>query len=302
MTFLGLGFTPDNRAVAASFCDHTLQIWETATGGRRTGYALDDKYALIRGMIPQRQFAFSPDGRLLAHGHSSGAVVVRAADTGKELARLAGHRGLLTAVAFAPDSKTLATGSADSTVLLWDVTALRERLRPKGARLGAGELEAAWEALGRRDAAKAYAALCRLADAPGSAVPYLRERLRPVAAAEGAKAERLIPALDSAQFRERERARAELLKLGAAAVPALREALKRKLSLEAERRVRDLLGRLTQERLVLEDLRYLRAVEALERAGTAEARAVLRRLAAGSRGAPPTRAAQAALDRLGAAP
>ena len=35
---------------------------------------------------------------------------------------LTGHTGCVWSVAFAPDGHTLATGSADQTVILWDVT------------------------------------------------------------------------------------------------------------------------------------------------------------------------------------
>jgi hypothetical protein len=57
---------------------------------------------------------------------------------------------------------------------------------------------------------------------------------------------------------------------------------------------------LTSGTLTAEQLRVVRAVEALERIGTPEARRLLKTLADGGPGELPTREAQAALDRLAA--
>src|SRR4029079_9588674 len=63
--------------------------------------------------------AVSPDGRVLAVSASVPRLLETA--TGSEILRLpAGHRGNVTALAFAPNGRTLATSGADSTVLVWD--------------------------------------------------------------------------------------------------------------------------------------------------------------------------------------
>jgi WD40 repeat protein len=71
---------------------------------------------------------FSPDGRRLAWGRYCG-VSLWDRDTGK-LSWSESHGGLVSAVQFSPDSGSLVTGSADGTVLLWDLARLRRREHP----------------------------------------------------------------------------------------------------------------------------------------------------------------------------
>ena len=42
-------------------------------------------------------------------------------DTSKQIARLYGHRGIVTSVVFSPDGNSIASGSVDNTIRLWDV-------------------------------------------------------------------------------------------------------------------------------------------------------------------------------------
>ena len=113
--------------------------------------------------------------------------------------------------------------------------------------------------------------------------------------------ERLITDLDSDRFEVRDAAARELTQLGEQVEPALRRVLEGKPSPEARRRVEALL---TGPRRVRspEGLRGLRAVQALECVGTAEARRVLEGLSRGAPEARLTREAKAALRRLAGGP
>ncbi len=75
---------------------------------------------------------YAPDGTLVAVG-LGGTIELRDAATLEPRQRLKGHTNALSALAFTPDSKTLASGAQDDTVIrLWDVGAARELRRLEG--------------------------------------------------------------------------------------------------------------------------------------------------------------------------
>jgi hypothetical protein len=109
---------------------------------------------------------------------------------------------------------------------------------------------------------------------------------------------KLIAELEARSFVVREKASAELERLGELAAADLRKALAGQPSLELRRRVETLLGRLRRPPLSAEPLRQVRAVEVLERVGSAEAKRLLETLAGGAPGVRLTEEARAALKRL----
>jgi WD40 repeat protein len=243
--------------------------------------------------------AFSQDGRLLATSDGD-AVRLWEVGTGKEIYRRQRHAALagvpaqatVTAVSLLPGDRALATGLRDGTILVWELipqTAAAKELSRE-------DLNRLWSDLACDDARKAYRAVCTLAASPAWTVPYLKDRLEPVAEVDPKRVAQLIADLDSEQFTVRDAAAKELAALGERAEPALRQALKGKPSAEARKRLEGLLA--AQHRVPTgEVLRVLRAIWVLERRGTVEARKVLRKLAAGAP-SPQTRAAREALDRL----
>jgi hypothetical protein len=240
--------------------------------------------------------AFSPDGRFLASGSMDKTTRLWRLPGGKHAHTFAGHRGWVLALAFAPDGKTLVSGSLDTTGLVWKKPPLPQ---PQPVPLMPAELAKLWDDLAAADAKAAYQAIAALAAAPGQAVPFLGEKLQPAAAPDARRVARLIADLDSKDFAARQKATAALAKFGELVVPPLRAALAKRPALEAAQRIEKLLDVVASQPLPPEKLRDLRAVEALEYIATAHARAVLRALGQGARGAHLTRDAQAALRRLG---
>lgn len=91
-----------------------------------------------------RAVAFSPDRKLYALGDTDKVVAVRDMQTGRRVHTLQGHTGEISALAFSPDNKTLATASdaEDDAVRLWDVGSGKElralRWSKKGGAKGEG--------------------------------------------------------------------------------------------------------------------------------------------------------------------
>jgi WD40 repeat protein len=316
-SIFAFAFSGDSRSLVVDLGADGPNLYETTTGKERRRFGnrptpappTDDdlvrqqQQARLRALASASRLralgisyavAISPDSRIVAQGQRGGAIQLWDVATGKELGQFQGHRADVTALAFAGEGKTLASGSGDTTILIWDVASLTA-----SAKLQAGELnaDARWNDLSADDASKAFDAICAFAAARGRAVPFLKERLRP-AAIGTEKIQSLIADLDNEQFAVRRRASNELEQIGESAAPALRKTLEDGPSAEVRRRATELLDKIGGTAPRGELLRSLRAIEALERIGTPEAKAVLQSLAKGTNGAMATKAAQAALDRL----
>ncbi len=290
----GLAFAPDGSSLAAVGALRTLgppqrgiiRLWDLTDSGRVRSF--DSQKAWIYGV------AFSPDGRSLATGDREGELILWEVSSGRPRHVFAGHEGQFTpSLAFSPDGRTLAASSAGGPVYVWDVVG---SLQSKPRRLSNDELQRGWNTLGGEDASAAFQAIRRLAAAPGQALPFLREHLKPVSTADEKRLRQLVDMLDSAEFSARQKAVEELEKQNDAAAELLRQVVaKEKPSLEVRRRLQQIVEGIENKP---EALRAVRAVEVLEWIATPDAVWLLGELAGGAAGARLTREAAAAKRRL----
>jgi RNA polymerase sigma factor (sigma-70 family) len=266
---------------------NAVLVWEVATGR-----------PVVRLPITVTQpLAFDPTGTTLV-AISQSVVQTWNLRTGRAVrthsAQVLADRTFTFALAVSSDGRTAATGSSDATILLWDVAPPKVPTDP----LSAADCAAAWADLADADAAKGFAAVCRLTDGPTQSLPFLKELLRPIAPPPAGEVKALLNDLGSPQFKTRDAAEKALRAHGDRVEPLLRDALKANSPAEAKKRIDAILAGFSNAAPPQgEALRGVRAVWALERIGTPDARRLLADLVTGVESARLTREAKAALDR-----
>lgn len=277
-------YSHDRRRMVTAHLDGAWRVRDAATGA-----VLKE----VKGCQYVWCVDFSPSGWQLA---VAGDKSVRVYDTAswQEIARCDGHEGTVGTVFFGRDDATLISASSeDGTTLVWSLKPPASREPPDPAKLcadlasdGPAMRRAVWAAAQHPDVAlKLFSQKW-----PISQHPVAVERIR-----------KLIGNLDNADFAEREAAEAELVRIGRQAESELRKMLAEATSLEVKRRAKRIVDRWSSPATAeysAGEARELRAVWALELAGTTEAKKLLEAWATARIGNRLCEEAGAALKRL----
>jgi hypothetical protein len=160
-----LQYTPDGEHLLSVSADRVLKIWNLKNG--REGMSLpqagtgqhlgpDGKVIGIRhdrtvsfytaeepGPVHSytetariNAFTFTKDRLVLGIG---GTITISDLETKREILSIKGHTGTIKAIAFSPDGRILATGSADHTILLRDSFPWRKNELPGSDELSSAE-------------------------------------------------------------------------------------------------------------------------------------------------------------------
>jgi WD40 repeat protein len=126
---LGLTFSKDGRTLATSTQEGQITLWRMPEGTKPASYPSKQS-----GLDPSASFATTPDSSLAAYAIGRGQICVIDLRDGKKLWKAAAAEVYITALAFSPDGKTLASagGFAESGIRLWDVATGKETGRLDG--------------------------------------------------------------------------------------------------------------------------------------------------------------------------
>ena len=279
-------FSPDGslvvlqseRLIAPNVTECHSFLVETATGKLRANWSGSRSMGI----------RFTPDGRsLLEYNLRPFHYYMRETLTGRFRAQVYMPGTSVNEFAFSPDARKLIVSTQPYPIEIWDALGKPSRWEMKP--------DALWEALAIENSEHAYKSIRHLLLHPAKATPFLKERMKVPEPPPAEWVKDRLKALDAAQFRDREKATADLAAAGELLLPALREAQKT-ASEEAQSRLKPLIEKAIA--MTPEKMRAIRACEVLEGLGTPEALSLLEAWARGAPAATLTREATESAARI----
>jgi eukaryotic-like serine/threonine-protein kinase len=125
----GMAFAKDGRTLVTSTADSQITLWRVPDGIKLASYPCEQL-----SHFTSTDFATTSDLGLAAYGLKSGQIRIMDLRDGREIWTAVASKNRITALAFSPDGKTLASaaGFAESDIRLWDVATGKEIGRLEG--------------------------------------------------------------------------------------------------------------------------------------------------------------------------
>lgn len=115
---LALEVTPDSQWLISASEDHTIKVWDIATG--------QEIYTLTGHTGSVLTLVLTSDGKQVISGSADHTIKVWSLETGQEIYTLRSHQGIIPTLALSSDGKILYSGSEDKTVKLWSLETQQE--------------------------------------------------------------------------------------------------------------------------------------------------------------------------------
>jgi len=240
---LGRVLSPDGKLIGLSAENGALQVWDLVKNVMLQEFPESQGLSNSPGSL-----RFSPDGRRLLTFNDRGQLHVWEIASGQLACTLNYPNGHFNDARFGVDGRTIITAN-HREVIVWDLKPTTTIADP-------------WEALGHDAPVAEQARRTLLAD-PKHAIAYIEKRMKPAPNLVEARIRRSIDALEHKDFRERERATAELIEYGRGVLPRLQDA--RLASEEGKARLASLV-RLLSAGPTANEMRQVRGEEVLEQA------------------------------------
>lgn len=109
-----IAFSPNGRKLSCRDRSGMIHVWDRDSGKQNTWDGCP-RSACLGNIV------CSPNNHFLAFDGNSKSIQVCRIRDGRSLKRLQGHQGAITSMSFHADGRTLASGSTDSSVRLWDL-------------------------------------------------------------------------------------------------------------------------------------------------------------------------------------
>jgi hypothetical protein len=104
-------FSPTGANLVTASLDNTVRFWTVDPLG---------VYAQSTGLTVRQSASYSMDGQRVAVSSPDSSIRVYESATGKEIAALRGHTGIVYEVDYSEDGQWLGSAGADDTVRIWD--------------------------------------------------------------------------------------------------------------------------------------------------------------------------------------